>query len=89
MAPSNRTPIKYLGAPRRLGRPRRIIDTELEATFAQHGLNGPDFAALVTLRRLEQPDGVPQSRLMCELNLTSGTHPSARTAGADNVIHTI
>lgn len=57
----------------RLGRLRRIIDAELEATFAQHGLNGPDFAALVTLRRLEQPQGVPQSRLMRELNLTSGT----------------
>lgn len=57
----------------RLGRLRRIFDAELEATFAQHGLNGPDFAALVTLRRLDQPGGVPQSRLMRELNLTSGT----------------
>lgn len=57
----------------RLGRLRRIIDAELEATFAQYGLNGPDFAALVTLRRLERPDGVPQSLLMRELNLTSGT----------------
>jgi DNA-binding MarR family transcriptional regulator len=57
----------------RLGRLRQVIAAELEATFAQHGLNGPDFAALVTLRRLDQPDGVPQSRLMRELNLTSGT----------------
>jgi DNA-binding MarR family transcriptional regulator len=57
----------------RLGRLRRIIEAEMEATFAQHGLNGPDFAALVTLRRLERPDGVPQSQLMRELNLTSGT----------------
>jgi DNA-binding MarR family transcriptional regulator len=57
----------------RLGRLRRIIDAEMEATFAQHGLNGPDFAALVTLRRLEQPGGVPQSRLQRELNITSGT----------------
>lgn len=57
----------------RLGRLRRIIDAELEATFAQHGLNGPDFAALVTLRRLDQPGGVPQSTLQRELNITSGT----------------
>lgn len=57
----------------RLGRLRRIVDAELEATFAQHGLNGPDFAALVTLRRLDQPGGVPQSRLMRELTITSGT----------------
>jgi DNA-binding MarR family transcriptional regulator len=57
----------------RLGRVRRIIETEHAATFAEHGLNGPDFSALVTLRRLERPGGVPQSLLMRELNLTSGT----------------
>ena len=57
----------------RLGRLRRIIDSELEATFAEYGLNGPDFAALVTLRRLDEPGGVSQRRLMRELNLTSGT----------------
>jgi DNA-binding MarR family transcriptional regulator len=57
----------------RLERIRRIIDVELEVTFAQYGLNGPDFAALVTLRRLSRPGGIPQSLLMRELNLTSGT----------------
>lgn len=57
----------------RLERLRRIIDIELEATFAEHGLNGPDFAALVTLRRLDEPGGVSQRRLIRELNLTSGT----------------
>jgi DNA-binding MarR family transcriptional regulator len=57
----------------RLERVRRIIDSELEATFAEYGLNGPDFAALVTLRRLDGPEGVSQRRLMRELNLTSGT----------------
>jgi DNA-binding MarR family transcriptional regulator len=56
-----------------LERVRRIIDAELEATFAEHGLNGPDFAALVTLRRLDQPTGVSQRELMGELHLTSGT----------------
>jgi len=57
----------------RLGRLQRIIDSELDATFAEYGLNGPDFAALVTLRRLDEPGGVSQRRLMRELNLTSGT----------------
>jgi DNA-binding MarR family transcriptional regulator len=57
----------------RLSRLRRIVDAELEATFAEYGLDGPDFAALVTLRRLDQPGGVTQRRLMRELNLSSGT----------------
>jgi DNA-binding MarR family transcriptional regulator len=57
----------------RLERLRRIIDIELEATFAEHGLNGSDFAALATLRRLAEPGGVSQRHLMRELNLTSGT----------------
>ena len=57
----------------RLSRLRRIMDSELEATFAEHQLNGADFAALVTLRRLNQPAGVSQRRLMQELRLTSGT----------------
>src|SRR5207302_7019438 len=38
-----------------------------------HALNGSDFSALVTLRRLAQPGGVSQRQLMRELNLTSGT----------------
>lgn len=57
----------------RLDRLRRIIDAELATTFAEHGLDGADFAALVTLRRLNQPDGVTQRQLMRELNLSSGT----------------
>lgn len=57
----------------RLSRLRRIIDAELSATFAEYGLDGPDFAALVTLRRLGQPSGVTQRQLMRELNLSSGT----------------
>ena len=57
----------------RLSRLCRIIDAELAATFAEHGLDGPDFAALVTLRRLDQPGGVTQRQLMRELNLSSGT----------------
>ena len=57
----------------RLGRLGRIFGAELEATFAEYGLNGADFATLVTLRRLDQPGGVSQRQLMRELNLSSGT----------------
>jgi DNA-binding MarR family transcriptional regulator len=57
----------------RIGRLARIIEQELEATYAEHGLSGADFAALVTLRRLDRSGGVAQRQLMRELNLTSGT----------------
>jgi DNA-binding MarR family transcriptional regulator len=57
----------------RLGRLTRTIDAELEATFAEHGLNGAEFQTLVTLRRLDEPAGVSQRQLMRELNLASGT----------------
>jgi DNA-binding MarR family transcriptional regulator len=57
----------------RLGRLTRTIDAELEATFAEHGLNGAEFQTLVTLRRLDEPAGVSQRQLMRELNLGSGT----------------
>jgi DNA-binding MarR family transcriptional regulator len=55
----------------RLGRVRRAIESELETVYAEHGLTGPDFSALVTLRRLG--GAVPQTELMRELGLTSGT----------------
>jgi DNA-binding MarR family transcriptional regulator len=55
----------------RLGRVRRAIAAELETVYAEHGLTGADFSALVTLRRLG--GAVPQTELMRELGLTSGT----------------
>jgi DNA-binding MarR family transcriptional regulator len=55
----------------RLGRLRRLIEAELETVYAEHGLTGPDFSALVTLRRLG--GSVSQTELMRELGLTSGT----------------
>jgi DNA-binding MarR family transcriptional regulator len=57
----------------RLGRLRRIFEAKLEATFAEHGLNWAEFAMLVALQRLDQPDGVSQRQLTRELNLSSGT----------------
>ena len=55
----------------RLGRLRRIFEAELETVYAEHGLTGPDFGALVTLRRLG--GDVPQAALARELGLTAGT----------------
>src|SRR5262245_18439299 len=57
----------------RLARVRRIIDAELETTFAEYGLNSWDFEALITLRRFDQAGGISQRQLMRELGLTSGT----------------
>lgn len=62
-----------LSVVQRLGRVRRALEAEIEATFAEFGLNGPDYVALATLRQLDDPNGVPQRRLMRELGLTSGT----------------
>jgi len=57
----------------RLGRVRGHIERELHGVFAALGLSPASFGALVTLVRLDRPDGVSQRRLMDELNLTSGT----------------
>lgn len=62
-----------LGVVARLGRARAHIDAALEVVFAQHGLSDPGFAVLVTLVRLDRPEGVPQRTLMDELGLTAGT----------------
>src|ERR1700730_3273814 len=57
----------------RLARVRNHIDAELAAGFAASGLSGASFQMLVTLVRLQRPQGVTQRRLMDELGLTSGT----------------
>lgn len=57
----------------RLNRLTRTINAELETTFSEHGLNAAEFYSLVTLRRLDEPEGVSQRRLMRALNLSSGT----------------
>jgi DNA-binding MarR family transcriptional regulator len=62
-----------LGVIARLVRARAHIDAALETVFEQHGLSAPSFAVLVTLVRLDRPEGVPQRTLMDELELTSGT----------------
>jgi DNA-binding MarR family transcriptional regulator len=62
-----------VGVITRLARIRAHLDGELEEVFAESGLTGPSFAALVTLARIADECGVSQRRLAAELGLTPGT----------------
>ncbi|MCW2938743.1 MAG: transcriptional regulator, MarR family [Actinomycetia bacterium] len=62
-----------VGVITRLARVRAHLDAELEEVFAESGLTGPSFAALVTLARITGEHGVSQRRLADELGLTPGT----------------
>jgi len=64
------SPVGIIG---RLGRLRAVIDEELEAVFAEHGITNPTFTMLVTLVRINQPGGISQRRLANEMGLTPGT----------------
>jgi DNA-binding MarR family transcriptional regulator len=57
----------------RLGRVRGVIEQEVEAVLADHGLGLAAFTALAAVARLGADEGVAQARLMRELRLTSGT----------------
>jgi DNA-binding MarR family transcriptional regulator len=57
----------------RLSRVRGHIEAELDPVFRAHGLSTPDFAALITLIRITDTNGVSQHRLAGELGLTAGT----------------
>ena len=62
-----------VGVVTRLGRVRSHVDAALAKLFAANGLSSADFQVVVTLRRQGEPYRMPQSRLMTELALTSGT----------------
>ncbi len=62
-----------VGVISRLARVRSHIDYSIAALLEEHGLSGPDFAALVTLARIGGDGRISQRRLMDELGLTSGT----------------
>src|SRR5258708_6922610 len=69
-----------VGVITRLARVRAHLDAELEEVFAESGLTGPSFAALVTLARITGDHGVSQRRLAYQLRLTPGPGP-ARAVG--------
>jgi DNA-binding MarR family transcriptional regulator len=57
----------------RLARVRDHLDYELEALFVEHGLSGPTFGLLVTMKRLDGPDGVALSELHDAMGRPPGT----------------
>ncbi|KUJ70302.1 MarR family transcriptional regulator [Streptomyces albus subsp. albus] len=63
------SPMAVIG---RLSRVRQLIDTELRRTFAVHGLDGPSFDVLATLRRSDPPHRLTPAELMRSAMVTSG-----------------
>lgn len=62
-----------VGVVARLRRVRAHLDLALEAVYADYGLTGPDFEAIVILRRREPPYRASQAYLGRWLGLTPGT----------------
>jgi len=59
-----------------LGRMNRLhshLSRAVEKTLAEHGLNGPSFDVLATLRRAGAPYRLPPGALMASAMVTSGT----------------
>lgn len=59
-----------------IGRLKRLalcLAREMEATWASHGLNGPSFDVLATLRRSGPPFSLSPGDLMATTMVTSGT----------------
>lgn len=59
-----------------IGRIKRLnltITREMEKTWAEHGLNGPSFDMLATLRRAGPPFSLSPSDLIASTMVTSGT----------------
>jgi DNA-binding MarR family transcriptional regulator len=65
--------VRPAGVVARLARVREHLDYELESLFVEHGLSGPVFGLLVTMKRLEQPGGVPLQELQGALARPPGT----------------
>lgn len=59
-----------------IGRIKRLnltVTREMEKTWAEHGLNGPSFDMLATLRRAGPPFSLSPSDLIASTMVTSGT----------------
>lgn len=57
----------------RLQRVSKALTREMEATFAQHGLNGSSFDVLATLLRSGVPHALSPNELLETMMITSGT----------------
>lgn len=56
----------------RLSRATRLAKAEMGRTFAEHGLDGPSFDMLATLRRSDPPHRLTPAELMRASMVTSG-----------------
>ncbi|MEU4801726.1 MarR family transcriptional regulator [Actinosynnema sp. NPDC023587] len=63
------SPMAVIG---RLSRLNRVVEGELRATFARHGLDRPSFDVLATLRRSAPPHRLTPTELMRSSMITSG-----------------
>jgi DNA-binding MarR family transcriptional regulator len=66
-------PVAPIGVVTRIGRLRARFDEELAGLFARYDLTSADFTVVAALRRAGAPYVLPQSVLMGQLGLTSGT----------------
>lgn len=57
----------------RLSRLQKLLSREMQKTFAEHGLNGPAFDVLATLRRSGAPHALTAGELLNAMMVTSGT----------------
>lgn len=64
--------VSPMGVIGRLGRLTRLLDAELRATFARHGLDPASFDVLATLRRNGPPHRLTPTELMRSAMITSG-----------------
>jgi DNA-binding MarR family transcriptional regulator len=62
-----------VGIVTRLARVRGHLDAGLQQVFDRYDLTAADFAVIVTLRRAGAPYRLPQTQLVAQLGLTSGT----------------
>lgn len=63
------SPMAVIG---RLTRLSRVVATQLDRTFGTHGLDGPSFDVLATLRRTGPPHRLTPTELMRSAMVTSG-----------------
>lgn len=63
------SPMEVFG---RLSRATNLARARMARTFAEHGLDGPSFDMLATLRRSDAPHGLTPAELMRASMVTSG-----------------
>jgi len=62
-----------MGVVGRISRISRHMSRAMEETFAAHGLNGPGFDVLATLRRSRPPHALSPGELIAQMMISSGT----------------